>query len=470
MLDPRAMAEQEHRRTLRLTPRWTPLKHNIYQAAYFWHPAPIKINPSGRRSGKTELGKRKAVRELIRKRDWPAKILCGAPTHDQAKGIFWEDIKALIPPHWKLRTNESLLEVTTIWGATIRVTGLDKPQRLEGVPWDWMLLDEIADARKGAFTLNLQPALATVGRQIAADLIGVPDEVGRNQAEYEALWRLGLKWRPGEPIPGPNGKMPWDPAICSFHWGSDQILEPEKLAALRSRMSKQQYEQEMCGLFIRSGGKVLPDFDAAPGGLHVRENLRYDPKLPLDWSLDFGVSPGASIIGQQRGQYATVLDEIVIETGADAPGQVRKFLETCRTRGFSTNRVRIFGDASGRHPHSPIAASDYEVIRIFLEANGVFAEFHNLDNNPAVKDTVNSCRMATMDANGVVHLAIDARCERLIADCDAAPWPDPSPKHPLGSYHWLAGLRYWLFGLGFRDTYEVTPLLLGNLGKARASA
>ena len=95
-----AAAATEAHRTLRLTPRWTALKPHAIQQAYFWHPARFRLNPSGRRSGKTELAKRKGVLELCRQRPWPSKILYFAPTHGQVKDIYWQDLQDLVPRHW----------------------------------------------------------------------------------------------------------------------------------------------------------------------------------------------------------------------------------------------------------------------------------------------------------------------------------------------------------------------------------
>lgn len=441
----RAAAEQEFRKSLRLTDRWTPLRDDPYQQAFYWHPAPIKVNPSGRRSGKTELSKRKIAPKLTRRRKWPAKIAYGAPTHDQAKAIFWDDLKLLIPKHWVARINESSLTITTTWGAMVKVAGLDRPQRIEGVPWDWFCIDELADCPANLFSLNIQPALATFGRSIEADLIGVPDEVGRNQAEYEQLFEIGLNW--------PNV----DPAICSFHWGSDRILEPEKLAALRSRMSRQQFNQEFRGMFVRSGGKALPDFDTRVGGRHVQPT-RYDPALPLDWSLDFGVTPAASLICQVFKNEIRVLAEIVLNDGS-VPAAVAAFRETCARNGYGLSRVRIFGDAAGRNRHSNIGASDYEILEQFMQ--GIPVEFLNLEANPLVKDSLNAVRMAALNADGLSRLRIDPSCEQLISDCKTAPWPD---KDMLRKYHTLAALRYYAYRLyEGMIRYDVSRLVLPNL-------
>lgn len=56
------------------------------------------VVPAGRRSGKTELAKRKLVIGLNEKKNWTdPKYFAAAPTREQAKRIFWKDLKELTP-------------------------------------------------------------------------------------------------------------------------------------------------------------------------------------------------------------------------------------------------------------------------------------------------------------------------------------------------------------------------------------
>ena len=49
------------------------------------------INPSGRRSRKTLIAKRKTLLAALRNPN--TNYFCGAPTHAQAKNIYWNDLK-----------------------------------------------------------------------------------------------------------------------------------------------------------------------------------------------------------------------------------------------------------------------------------------------------------------------------------------------------------------------------------------
>jgi len=416
---------------LRLTPRWTTLKPHPVQQSFVWHRARFKINPSGRRSGKTELLKRMAVMQLLKKRAWPAMVLLAAPSFGQARDIFWDDIKAMVPSHWLAgKPSETRLEVRTKWGAMIRIMGFDRPRRMEGVPWDFFGGDEIADCPPRCISLNVRPALATVGREGSACFVGVPDEVGRNQGEYEELYEIGLQW-------DPDRAKAKDPDTCSFHWKSADILSAAEIASLRKSLDDHAFEQEMGGRFVSSQGKALPKFDRA---YHVDEDMvEYCPLLPLDWTMDFGVVPAASLLCQTYKGRVWVMDEIVLNDSS-TEASAAEFRKRVAKNGYNTRMIRLYGDAAGNQRHSPIGVSDYDILRSRLGDLNV--QWEELDAPPLVKDTLNAVRGRLATASGHVHLHVHPRCHRLIKDLKEAPWPD---KHQLRGYHCLAALRYYCY-------------------------
>ena len=61
-------------------------------------------------------------------------------------------------------------------GAQIWVVGLDRPERIEGTPWDGGVLDEYGNMRANAWPEHIRPALSDRGGW--CDFTGVPE--GRN--------------------------------------------------------------------------------------------------------------------------------------------------------------------------------------------------------------------------------------------------------------------------------------------------
>jgi hypothetical protein len=341
----------------------------------------------------------------------------------------------------------------------IRVFGFDRPRRIEGVPWDGGVIDEMADCPARCFQLNVRPALSTLGREGWCDCIGVPDEVGRNQAEYEMLYEMGLRWRPGLERLSEEAltALGADPQICSFHWRSEDILDPAEIAAMKRTMDEFAFEQEMGGRFLTSGGKAVPRFDR---NVHVDDDLsEYCPMLPLDWTLDFGVSPAASLLCQSYKGHVWVMDEIVINDGS-TEAQEEAFRKRVYRDGYSLSRIRVYGDAAGNQRHSPIGVSDYDILESRMSDLPV--EWCQLEANPLVKDTLNAVRGRIATADNIVHLHIHPRCQRLINDLRSAPWPDPDN---LRQFHCLAALRYYCYGLfgGVGPRYSGGKLQLPNL-------
>ena len=83
----------------KLNPAWYPLRHHPTQSALWQSKARFNVVPAGRRSGKTEIcGKRKLIMKALiggKFSDW--RGFAGAPTRDQAKRIYWKDLKKLVP-------------------------------------------------------------------------------------------------------------------------------------------------------------------------------------------------------------------------------------------------------------------------------------------------------------------------------------------------------------------------------------
>ena len=88
------------------------------------------ILPAGRRSRKTLISKRKVLIEGMYHPEH--KYFHGAPTRQQAKDIFWKDLKKYTKLFWGKIPNESELYVTLWNGTEIHVVGLDRAERIEG--------------------------------------------------------------------------------------------------------------------------------------------------------------------------------------------------------------------------------------------------------------------------------------------------------------------------------------------------
>lgn len=88
--------------------------------------------PCGRRSGKSEIARRKLILSALDPDtgyDDP-NYFAAAPTRDQAKRIYWRDLKALLPEMLVGKVSESEMLIRLVNGASVYVIGMDNPNGL----------------------------------------------------------------------------------------------------------------------------------------------------------------------------------------------------------------------------------------------------------------------------------------------------------------------------------------------------
>lgn len=414
--------------------------------------ARFKCCPAARRSGKSERSKRslvlKALKESSEGKWLDYRYFCAAPTREQARAIFWNDLKALIPKRLLGgRIRESDLTIPLITGAEISVIGLDRPERIEGRSWNGGIIDEIANVKADAWEANIRPALAD--RKGWCMLIGTPEGRGN----WYSMYQYAI-----------SGVDPdWD----GFHWISADILDPSEIESARRTMSEEMFAQEMEGSFLNFTGRVYSNFDyrthCAP--------LEYDPRLPLIIAMDFNSTPGsASIIQEQllpNGQSGTaVLADIHIPRHSTTPAVCRKIIEQwSHHKGI----VQCYGDATGGAQGSArVQGSDWQLVR--NELTPVFGRnlsFRVPSVNPRERVRVNSLNSRLKSASGDIRLMVNPqRAPNVVRDFEGVRLLEggsgeiDKKADPL--------LSHWTDGIGYYTHYEF-PLLDFRGGMVRWS-
>lgn len=365
--------------------RWYPLKEIPEQVRLVSEEKRFKAVPAGRRSGKTERAKRYLAKQAMTKK---GLYFAAAPTREQAKKIWWEDLKLMTfePLHRKEPAVTSLI-LFLANGSEIHVIGLDKPQRIEGQPWTGGVIDEIADLKPEAWAENIYPALSTFNPMMPefrpwAWLIGVPDGLNHffdicERAKTDPEWGL-------------------------YHWTSDQVLPKDMIEAAMRAMSKKQFNQEYRASFETASGLVYSDFDIALNSTDESIN----PDHPLTWTHDFNYTPLSSAIIQERNGKILVLDEIVLES-AVAQNTADEFVQ--RFRNHRNKSVNLFGDYSGTAGEVHNQSSNYKVIENTLRRNG-WTVTRKVRPNPAIIDGQNSLRALICNAMGERKFFVNPKC------------------------------------------------------------
>lgn len=344
--------------------------------------------PSGRRSGKTERAKRFIAKQAMKN---PNELyFAAAPTHAQAKKIFWDDLKAftLSSTHPK-RPSESELKIFMPNGSEIHVIGLDKPERIEGINWTGGLIDEIADIKPDSWQAHIYPALNTVNPtrpdyRAWCWLLGVPD--GLNH--YYDMCQLA--------------ETGTDPDYKVFHWKSAEILPVDVIEAAKRTMSTKQYRQEYEASFETASGRIYEDYS--------KDNQvtgEIQPHEQLCWMHDQNYTPLSSAIGVRRGKDNNdlyLLDEIIL-ISAVSRQSAEEFVE--KYKDHQNKHVLVYGDPAGRAGEKHGHASDYTEIEDVLRANGWKFTRKVQRKAPAIKDRQNAVRAKIKNAAGEVSLYID---------------------------------------------------------------
>lgn len=385
-----------------LTPRWTPLRYHEQQAAYWLSASRFNVLPCGRRSGKTELAKRKLVRSLsIKIPGCPnPRYVFGGPTNDQAREIAWQDLLDLIPDHWieggKKGTNVSYsrLSINTVFGSTLRVVGLDAPSRIEGKYLNGFVGDEWSDQKYGVFDLTIRPMLSDFGGW--ADLIGVPKRQGVGAAWYREFCE--------KVIAGDYS----DAAL--FAWPASDILPPEEVAHARETLDPKDYAEQYDAQWQTAGGGIFHSFDRA---YNVRP-CSYDSGKPIILGADFNVDPMAWVLGHRYENRLEWFDEIWLRNT-----NTQRTIDVL-TQRYSDHKggVEVYGDASSDSRKTSARATDYQQIANDGKLRRMGRTLHVPPGNPPVEDRFAACNAMLCNAAGDRRMFVDPRCKRLIADLE----------------------------------------------------
>jgi hypothetical protein len=387
----------------------------------------MNVVVAGRRSFKTEGAKRRLVRAAMTFTQYnDGRFYACAPTHQQAKDIFWEDIKALIPDDMLIgRRTDSISEsdlTVHLWNnAVIKVAGLDRPQRIEGKDWDGGVISEYGDVKKDVLPLHIRPMMTRGGW---IDIEGVPE--GRNHY-YELADEVKHGHRPNA------AHHHWTTEEVLHLWLGEEAAETELAEAKRS-LNALEYRQEYLADFVSFEGIAYYAYDETlnipPPGFRVR----YLDSAPLILCFDFNRTPGVCLVCQEQhavrhswvkqpnlskdGMLTCAIDEVFIERGSNT----RRVCETIMERwaGLHEGEVMVYGDAAGGNKTSQgLDGSDWDIVFAMLK-KGFKGRVRDrvAKSNPAVRARLNSVNYRLVAADGSVGTVIDPNCKRFIRDLE----------------------------------------------------
>lgn len=398
------------------TKRAYPLRYHPVQNAFYHSAVRFNVSPAGRRSGKTEIAKRRMIRRAASFTAYPnGRFVIAAPTGPQVKRIYWDDMKQLSPKRllfggsYRSAVRESELSIRYVNGAKVILMGMDRPERVEGDPVDWILLDEYGNMKKHVWTNHVRAALSTPGRLGGADFIGVPE--GMNH--YYNIWKRACSHLDN-----------W----AGYHWFSEDILDPEEIAQAKEELDDETYRQEYRGEFVSSTGRAYYPFTRE---LHASERLPYEANSPLILCFDFNVSPGVAAICQEQDytgrnrhvadEFTAVIGEVWIPRHSNTRRVCERIIEDW---GDHSGLVFLYGDATGGEGrgagggrHTAAEASDWTIIKEILGRRfGNRLKDRVKKGNPRQRARVNAVNSRIRSTSGTIRLLVDPKRAPHVAD------------------------------------------------------
>jgi hypothetical protein len=454
-----------------LAKRWTSCRLLPIQRSFLDSKRRFVVVAAGRRSFKTEGAKRRLVRRAIQEyRFDDGRFIAAAPTHGQARRIYWKDLKRLVPVKFIAGgiggIRESSMTIPLVNGCEITVMGMDVPERAEGSPIIHFLGDEYANMKERVWDEHISPALAET--QGTADFIGVPE--GRNH--FYERFRSAESDDTGE----------WD----AFHWTAEAGLplylgikadrkrlrdNPEtahladlpeidlgielarrEIASAKARMDPLSYDQEFNASFVLFAGRAYYQFDSE---VQATEKLEYRRGLPLIICFDFNVDAGATVICQEfpaedgRPAHTAVIGETHIPKNSNTPLICRTLLENWK---HHSGQVIVYGDATGgaRSTTNEDSSSNWDIVRKMFRGQWGGVTFKVPKANPAQRSRLNAVNSRLLSEDGTiacrvcpVHAPQTVRClegTQLIEGGSGEIDKKSDPKIT----HWSDALGYYI--------------------------
>lgn len=318
-----------------------------------------------RRAGKTVAAVNDLIDAALRCAKPEPRFAYLAPYFAQAKDVAWNYLKRYTAPIPGASANESELRVDLPNGARVRLYGADNYDRLRGVYFDGVVLDEFADMDPRAWTEVVRPALSD--RQGWAAFIGTPK--GRN-----AFWEM------------------YDRATASDDWytlrlraSATGIIPAPELEALKAELSDDEYMREFETSFDAAVegsyyAKLLNEAESASPARIGR--VPHDPGAEVHAAFDLGIGDSTAIwLAQFVGREIRLID-YVENNGVALDWYARTLRERpytyaplilphdARVRELGTGKsreemLRALGFATKICPNIPVA-DGIETVRRFL--------------------------------------------------------------------------------------------------------
>lgn len=239
----------------------------------------------------------------------PPRYAYIAPTYSQAKDVAWGYLKYYSAPIPGILAQVSELYIDYPNGARVRLYGADNYERMRGLYFDDVTIDEPAQIDPRAWPEVIRPTLADFNG--GATFIGTPK--GRDW--FYSIDRLK------------DGTLDPDFFRLTLKASETGIIKPEEITDLRKGMSDEQYEQEFeCSFDAATVGAYYGKLIAAAELDNPKRITRvpYEPTAQVYTAWDLGIRDATAIwFAQKVGREIRLIDYYEA-SGADLGHYVRE--------------------------------------------------------------------------------------------------------------------------------------------------
>jgi phage terminase large subunit len=199
-----------------------------------------------------------------------------APTYAQAKDVAWNYLKRFTYPLPGVEQRESDLSVILPNGARVRLYGAENYDRLRGLFFDGVIMDEYGDMDPRAWPEVVRPALAD--RKGWAVFIGTP----KGQNHFYDTWTKA------------QGDADW--FTLRLKASETGILDAKELADARKLLTADTYDQEFECSFDAAviGAYYAAEMRAAEEAGRIRR-VMWEPRVQVHTAWDLGMRDSTAI-------------------------------------------------------------------------------------------------------------------------------------------------------------------------------
>lgn len=215
-----------------------------------------------RRGGKTVLAVMLIIDRALKMNRKDGRFAYVAPLFVQAKAVAWDYLKNFCRPIPGCKVNESECYVELPNGSRIRIYGADDPDRMRGLYFDGVVLDELADMKPSVWGEVVRPALAD--KKGWCLFIGTPKGVNLLSEMFY----------------GADGKEDWYAARLTVN--DTDALDSDEVSAARESMSESQFAQEFLCDFAAGNANALlsvTEVEAAVARHYMPDEFPTSPRI-----------------------------------------------------------------------------------------------------------------------------------------------------------------------------------------------